>query len=246
MSKYLLRLDDACEYLNISNWRLVEELIEKYDIKPIVGIIPFCNDPDITKFNVFGDFWEMANNWQKKHWSIALHGFNHVFKTQLGGVNPINNRSEFAGIGLETQTKMLKEGVMGLEKRGLKPTIFFAPAHTFDNNTIEALKQATDIRIISDTISSNYYYVDDILFIPQQIGKPRHVALSLVTICIHPNNMTLEEIKHLDAFLLKNHNKFISVSDVQQRKRRKKGFYDRLIKKGYFCLKKIKRRINNA
>lgn len=39
MLNYIIRLDDACPNMNHERWREVENLLEKYNIKPIVGII---------------------------------------------------------------------------------------------------------------------------------------------------------------------------------------------------------------
>lgn len=45
MAKYILRLDDACEKRDIEKWDLMEQLLDQYNIKPLVGIIPHCEDP---------------------------------------------------------------------------------------------------------------------------------------------------------------------------------------------------------
>ena len=39
-----MRLDDACEKWNKSNWIRMEILLDHYGIKPLVGIIPHCED----------------------------------------------------------------------------------------------------------------------------------------------------------------------------------------------------------
>ena len=41
---YLIRLDDATEYMNSSAWDRIEKLLDKFSINPIVGIIPDCRD----------------------------------------------------------------------------------------------------------------------------------------------------------------------------------------------------------
>lgn len=45
MIRYIIRLDDASEIMNVSAWERIEELLDNYNIKPIVGIIP--NNKDI-------------------------------------------------------------------------------------------------------------------------------------------------------------------------------------------------------
>lgn len=49
MLNYIIRLDDACPTMNHENWRKVEKLLDKYDIRPIVGIIPNSKD-DLFKW----------------------------------------------------------------------------------------------------------------------------------------------------------------------------------------------------
>ena len=36
---YILRLDDASEHWNKDNWHRIHDLLEKYDIRPIVAMI---------------------------------------------------------------------------------------------------------------------------------------------------------------------------------------------------------------
>ena len=40
MKKYIIRLDDAAEKMNIDNWEKMENILDRYDIKPLVGVIP--------------------------------------------------------------------------------------------------------------------------------------------------------------------------------------------------------------
>ena len=41
---YLIRLDDACETHNQANWVRIIELLSTYNIKAIIGVIPFNQD----------------------------------------------------------------------------------------------------------------------------------------------------------------------------------------------------------
>jgi len=146
---YLIRLDDASEYMDIVKWDNIEKLLDRYNIKPIVGIIPNNQDKDlINKYKKDMKFWDKAKVWQKKRWTIALHGFTHVCSSNSGGINPINLRSEFAGVSLEEQKIKVSSGIKIFKEHGLDTKLFFAPSHTFDMNTLEALKAEGDIRII--------------------------------------------------------------------------------------------------
>ena len=45
IKKYLIRLDDACPTMDWGKWRRMERILDKYKVKPMVGIIPENNDP---------------------------------------------------------------------------------------------------------------------------------------------------------------------------------------------------------
>ena len=40
MRRYLLRLDDASNFMDVEKWLRMERLLDQYGIKPIFGIIP--------------------------------------------------------------------------------------------------------------------------------------------------------------------------------------------------------------
>ena len=56
---YLIRLDDACEYMNEDKWDKIESLFDSLAVKPIVSVIPHCEDEMfINAYNRDEDFWE--------------------------------------------------------------------------------------------------------------------------------------------------------------------------------------------
>lgn len=234
---YLMRLDDASEYMDIDKWTRMEDLLDKYGIKPIYGIIPNNQDTDLLKYGKVNGFWKLMQSWNMKGWCPALHGYTHVFQTEEGGINPVNNRSEFAGLPYEVQCKKIKSGYDILKENGINPAIFFAPAHTFDDNTIKALKDNTDIRIISDTIANDIYYKDEIYFVPQQSGRCRELPFKITTFCYHPNIMKNKDFELLEEFLKKHHQEFGMMSSVILKKR-SFGISDSIFKKLYFFRRK--------
>lgn len=235
---YILRIDDASEYMDIKKWTRIEELLDKYNIKPIVGIIPDNKDKSlIEKYKKDQDFWKKAKKWKNKGWTIALHGCNHEYITNDGGINPVNRRSEFAGVSYEEQCRKIENGIKILEKYEMYPEIFFAPSHTFDLNTIKALREKSNIRIISDTIANDVYYKDDMYFIPQQSGKVRTLPFKIVTFCYHPNIMEEKDFNILKDFLNKHNKKFITVKEIKLKKR-KLNIIDNMLRKLYFINKK--------
>lgn len=131
MNKYLIRLDDACPYMDRGKWQRMEDLLDKYGIKPLVGIIPANTDPETLIEPEDSYFWKKAYSWVKKKWCLAFHGFNHVCKTDSGGINPVHKRSEFAGLSYEEQCQKIWDGYTLLKDKGFDVKWFFAPSHTF-------------------------------------------------------------------------------------------------------------------
>ena len=232
MPKYILRLDDACPRRDVAKWNRMEALLDKYGVKPIVGIIPDCKDPDMASFTEDADFWtNRIQCWQSKGWQLALHGYNHVFKTECGGINPVNKRSEFAGVSFEEQKKMIADGVRILRNYEINPKVFFAPAHTFDENTIKALIEESDIRIISDTPANKPYSKYGMTFVPQQSGRVRKLPFNTVTFCYHPNTMSDSAFILLEMFLQKNKFEEFPIEQVS----RKMSLIDKFLMRIYYA-----------
>ena len=100
---YLIRLDDASDHMNIEQWDRMERMLDENGVKPLVGIIPVNRDPMLLEVAEDPGFWEKARHWQEKGWRIALHGFEHLYTSNCAGINPVHDRSEFAGTPLDIQ-----------------------------------------------------------------------------------------------------------------------------------------------
>lgn len=234
---YILRLDDAAPRMNHFKWNKMEKMLRMYGIHPLIGIIPDVKDEELMVYEEDENFWEKAREWQSSGFAhLALHGYHHVYLTESGGVNPVNLRSEFAGVSLDKQKYMLKSGYEKLKENGIDVDTFFAPSHTFDANTIRALKEVTPIRIISDTVANDVYVKDGITYVPQQSGKCRILPFKVTTFCYHPNEMTLGDYYILEEFIRKNVQKFVDFSSVL--KARSYCNFDRMIHEIYFYRKR--------
>lgn len=229
---YLIRLDDASDHMHLANWTRVEQLLDENGIKPLVGVIPLNRDPVLLKFPEEPGFWQKARDWQSKGWRIALHGYDHVFCSKDGGINPVHKNSEFAGVPLEIQREKIRSGLAILTDKGLKPTAFFAPGHTFDENTLEALRLESGIRIISDTIANDTYCSCGFTFIPQQSGWVRELPFKLTTICLHPNYMKEQEFDELEVFFRAHREEFLDPMTIVPTGRRL-GMLDRAYRTAY-------------
>jgi predicted deacetylase len=237
---YLIRLDDACDTMNWEKWLQMERLLDKYQVKPLIAVIP--NNADaMQKIDPPREiFWEWLKNLEDKGWEIGLHGNDHVYKTDEGGINPIHKRSEFAGLSLAEQKDKIKKGFSKLIAGGFNPRIFVAPSHTFDINTLEALKQESNINMISDTLAFFPYKMKDFIFIPQQFGTARRLVIpGTYTFCYHPNTMDENAFETLENFLIKYSRKFIAFNQLDLTNITSKSFFDKLLSSAYFQFRKI-------
>lgn len=230
MKKYIIRLDDACPRMNICNWNRLEALLDKYNVKPLIGVIPNCMDEMMNVYSSDDDFWSKVKSWQNKGYAIAMHGYDHVYITDCGGINPVNKRSEFAGVDIEVQKDKIRKGVDIMRQHGINPKVFFAPSHTFDINTIKAIRECSDIEFISDTVACDVYSEYGITFVPQQSGSVRRLPFKTVTFCYHPNTMLSGDFVKLEKFL--SDNEFSVFPDVSTN--RKRTFADRVLERIYF------------
>lgn len=237
---YLIRLDDASDHMHIENWARMERLLDENNIKPLVGVIPENRDPMLLQFPEDPLFWEKAKHWQEKGWRIALHGYEHVYSTDCGGINPVHCKSEFAGHTLEEQRRKIGDGFRILRDKGLKPDVFFAPSHTFDENTLEALWLETDIRMISDTVANDTYCRNGFTFIPQQAGKVRELPFRLTTICLHPNFTTEPEFAEMEAFFKAHAGEFLDPNAIAPTTR-KRSLLDLAYEMAYFLKRKLRK-----
>ena len=237
---YLIRLDDASDHMNIERWDRVERMLDENGVKPLVGIIPVNRDPMLLEFPEDPGFWQKTRDWQDKGWRIALHGFEHLYTSNCAGINPVHSRSEFAGHPLEVQRQKIREGMKLLKAHGLEPTAFFAPSHTFDKNTLEALRMESGIRTISDTVANDAYCRFGFTFIPQQAGRVRELPFKVTTICLHPNFTTDPEFDEIEAFLKAHSGQFLDPNAIEPTTR-KRSLLDRGYELAYFLKRKLRK-----
>lgn len=163
--KILIRFDDICPSMNWEQWNIAEEILCKHGVKPLIGVIPDCQDSDLQLDEPRLDFWEWVRKKQSEGYAIAMHGFRHVFCSPHHGI--INKRmaSEYAGLPLDVQCEYIRKGKEILESHGIFTDVFFAPAHSYDENTLKALYQ-NGFKYISDGKSAKAYVLHGIKCIP--------------------------------------------------------------------------------
>ena len=238
-SYFLIRLDDSCETQDFKKWNLFEDIFDELRIKPLVAVIPDNKDESL-KIDPFNEnYWDDVKRWESKGWTIALHGYQHLFQKvkRKELIMPFYSRSEFGGLDYEVQKNNILNGCKKLKEKNIEPKAWVAPAHSFDDNTLRILKEKTKIRIVSDGISFYPFRKQELLFVPQQIWNLKPRLNGVWTVCLHPYNLSFQEIKNLKYMMQDEYfsKRFISIDEAVY-KERKIGFLS-LIYRLYFWTK---------
>jgi predicted deacetylase len=208
MRKILIRFDDICPTMDFSLWSEVLDTLSQYNIKPLIGVIPKCQDEDLNLTTYNKNFWDHIIDLQSKGFGIAMHGYTHVFDSKSVGIVCNGNKSEFAGHPLEVQVEKIKNGKKILNDKGIFVDTFFAPAHSYDDNTLKALK-INGFKYISDGKSSNPYIRHGIKCIPcRDAGVPRIFPWGYYTAVFHVHEWRRPEKAHEKVRFLKLCNKY--------------------------------------
>jgi predicted deacetylase len=184
---YLLRLDDICPTMNWKVWNRIEAALLAHDIRPIVAVVPDNQDPKLVVGPRANDFWERVRQWQSRKWSIAMHGYQHRYVNNNGGILKLSNKSEFAGLPKCEQERKLRAGVAKFQEMGVCANAWVAPSHSFDETTVQLLPEV-GIRIISDGLSVlPFEGENNVIWIPQQLWDFQRRNHGVWTICFHFN-----------------------------------------------------------
>jgi peptidoglycan/xylan/chitin deacetylase (PgdA/CDA1 family) len=210
---YILRVDDLCPTVNRERWLRLAALIEEHGLKPILAIVPDNRDPDLCVSSPDENFWERMRDLQRSGAAIALHGYRHMAQSRGRSLVPIRSKSEFAGVAESVQGAWIYDSLEILRSHGLDATIWVAPRHGFDRNTLKALR-AEGIRVLSDGFAPRPFMRGGVTWIPQQLWAPVLKRAGLWTICLHPNTMIEAQFDELSAFLNDHGKQFISVEEA--------------------------------
>ena len=203
MTRYLIRLDDAHERQHPSRWAAVEDLLESYQVRPIVAVIPHNRDNSIVHVSrPDPGFWEKVRAWQTKGWMIGVHGLHHDLRDVAGAsLLPISPLAEFTGFSEDGQLAMLEEALAIFDKHEIAAKAFIAPAHGFDLQTLAALRRLRRPLVLSDGFGFRPFIRGGLAILPQQLWRGRAIPFGTWTICLHPSNMLEQDIAALERFL---------------------------------------------
>jgi peptidoglycan/xylan/chitin deacetylase (PgdA/CDA1 family) len=213
-ARFIIRFDDLCPTLNWDVWERVERAVERWGIRPLAAVVPDNRDPHLAVRSPANDFWDRVRDWQSRGWSIGLHGYQHVYETRSSGILGLNARSEFAGLPLELQWRKLRDALACFASHGVRADVWVAPGHSFDGNTLQALREG-GLTIVSDGFYARAVRdADDMSWIPQQLWRFRPMPTGLWTVCYHVNSWGEAELARFERDLEGFRESIISLEDV--------------------------------
>lgn len=254
MKKILIRIDDVCPTMNNELFGYAVEKLRDNGCTALLGVIPNNKDEDLYIEDADTFFWDRIKKLQQQGFTIAMHGYEHCFDIKARG--SINNgfKSEFAGHSYKDQYEKIKNGKKLLESHGIFTDVFFAPAHSYDDNTIKALA-ANDFRYISDGKSNKPYVKYGVKSLPCRSGGISSMRIGQYHVAvIHTHEWTrpdkeIEKIR-FDRLLKESAESIVSFEEYKQWRpgslfwqtinERAYVYYERFIKPGLvMILKKI-------
>lgn len=245
--KIAVRLDDITPDMDWEGFLRFKALLDRYQVKPLIGVIPQNRDENVKGSGNGrpGDFWAYIRKLQEEGWVVAMHGYEHVYTTQKGGLFPLNHFSEFAGLSYEKQKQMLEDGKKILEDKGVVTDLFMAPAHSYDRNTLKALKD-TGFKGITDGFGDCPYVYRGLTFYPisfrfsATLKKKRGYS----TMVVHTGTNTEKEMEQYEGYFRRGDIMWIPYGEYLNAKAAKRGILGRcrefLMAMGKFWLVKLK------
>jgi predicted deacetylase len=204
---YIFRMDDITPSMDWNRFWALMQLFRRHDIKPLLGVVPDNRDYNLTRCQPHPRFWDTLRELKDSGAvDIAQHGYQHILvhrpKASLLGpsVGIRKEVSEFAGDTYNDQSFRIAEGKRILDRHGLSTSYWMAPNHSYDENTLKALRD-NGFTAVSDGVALFPYRSHGLLFVPQTSWKPRWMPLGVHTICLHTNTITPSHIKQLRIFL---------------------------------------------
>ncbi len=219
--KIAVRLDDITPDMDWPKFLRFKALLDKYKIKPLIGIVPENKD-DVLKGSDEGapeDYYSYIKGLEADGWTLSMHGYQHVYSTKKGGLFPLNNFSEFAGVEYEKQLQMITDGKEILRSHGIETDIFMAPGHSYDRNTVKALLNS-GFTTLTDGFAKTPVIYRGMRIVPISFKMSRTFKNAMAqkegysTIIIHTGMLKDEEFDKYDNIFNKENIDFVSYSEL--------------------------------
>lgn len=253
--KIAIRMDDITPDMDWAKFMRFKALCDQYGIRPLVGVVPDNQDENLhmddPKTAPADDFWNYLKQLEKEGWCIAQHGVTHVYATKRMGCFPLNRLSEFAGLSYEKQYQILKEGKKILLEHDIRTELFMAPAHSYDRNTIKALRKL-GFRRMTDGFGAFPYIRWGMTFYPisyqQGSALKKTGAKGYTTFVVHTNTMNDKDFARYEQLFATHRDRFVSYANLLELEPHRRGAFrniqEYLMAALKFCLVGIKGRIS--
>ncbi len=216
MPNYIFRVDDICPKMDYEKFLELEKLFLKYNIPAMLCVIPDNKDKNISFGNLSKiELIKKLKELENKGWEIAMHGHTHEINGN-GGILNINNSGEFTNLSYQEQFNKIKQSKEILEKQGFKIDTFTAPWHSFDKNTIKAVKD-NNIKIFNEELTLFPYKKHGLLFIPNIMSIPRKLPFGTICFNIHPQDINKNYLLKLEKFIKKNKDKITTCNKIKHK-----------------------------
>jgi len=209
----LIRIDDIAPAMNWRVWDVLESLLAGSEVRPILAVVPDNRDPQLVVGPAAPDFWDRVRQWQARHWTVAMHGYQHVWLTSNPGIVGICERSEFAGLPSDEQRRRLEAGLRIFRSEGVDVEAFVAPAHSFDATTIAVLADL-GLRAVVDGFHLFPFSRGGMFYVPTQLWRWRWAPLGVWTVCLHINRWNSGDVESFWRGLRRFRGCITSLEDV--------------------------------
>ncbi|HTL58615.1 MAG TPA: DUF2334 domain-containing protein [Candidatus Limnocylindrales bacterium] len=202
--RFLLRFDDICPTMRWETWSEIERSLITHGIKPVLAVVPDNRDPVLQVDPPVANFWEHVRRWQELGWTIAMHGYQHLYVAQHGGLVTRRRKSEFASLPAAEQEEKLRRGMQIFGEERIKSRVWIAPGNAFDATTVSLLP-----RFGIDVISAGWFWgpfmgPHEMTWLPCQLSILRPVPAGFWSVCYHHNSWTQTDLsefqKDLDQY----------------------------------------------
>lgn len=225
-----IRMDDITPDMDWMKFMRFKALCDLYQVKPLIGVVPDNMDENLhigePETDAVSDFWQYLRELEQNGWCIAQHGVTHIYTTKRMGCFPLNRLSEFAGIAYEKQYESLKRGRDILQEHGIRTDLFMAPAHSFDRNTIKALKKL-GFRRMTDGFGNYPYLWQGMIFYPisyqQSSVLKKKAEKGYTTFVVHTNTMNDKDFERYEQLFAMHKDRLLSYSELLKLKPKKRG-----------------------
>ncbi len=224
-----IRMDDITPDMDWAKFLRFKELCDLYQVKPLIGVVPENHDSMLSIDEPRSDFWEYLLQLEKEGWVIAQHGGTHIYSTKKKGCFPLNALSEYAGKSYEEQLANLKKGREILESHQIHTDMFMAPAHSYDKNTLKALKTLGFTKL-TDGFGTMPYEWQGLTFYPISFKQSNSLKQKngYTTFVVHANTMNDKDFERYEKLLEQHKESFLSYAEYLQIPAKKQTIWGRI------------------